>query len=67
MMGECLKEIRDYEGICHFDDTTSRYASSGNGQRKLSIKPFPVTKIGKSNQVDRLEKRRDDWLRRKIQ
>ena len=36
MMGECLKEIRDYEGASrHYDDTTSRYASSASGRKKL--------------------------------
>ena len=66
MMGECLKEIRDYDGASrHFDDTTSRYASSGKWAEKAFDQAISCyEKVGKSNQVDRLEKRRDDWLRR---
>ena len=61
MMGECLKEIRDYDGASrHFDDTTSRYASSGKWAEKAFDQAISCyEKVGKSNQVDRLEKRRD--------
>ena len=45
MMGECLKEIRDYDGASrHFDDTTSRMHLQASGPRKLLIKPYSVTK-----------------------
>ena len=66
MMGECLKEIRDYDGASrHFDDTTSRYASSGKWAEKAFDQAiFCYEKVGKPDQIDRLEKRRDDWLRR---
>ena len=66
MMGECLKEIRDYEGASrHFDDTTSRYASSGKWAEKAFDQAiYCYEKVGKPDQIDRLEKRRDDWLRR---
>ena len=66
MMGECLKEIRDYDGASrHFDDTTSRYASSGKWAEKAFDQAiYCYEKVGKPDQIDRLEKRRDDWLRR---
>ena len=66
MMGECLKEIRDYAGASrHFDDTTSRYASSGKWAEKAFDQAiYCYEKIGRPEQIDRLEKRRDDWLRR---
>ena len=66
MMGECLKELRDFEGASrHFDDTTSRYASSGKWAEKAFDQAISCyERIGNSNQVSRLEKRRDDWLRR---
>ena len=66
MMGECLKEMRDFEGASrHFDDTTSRYASSGKWAEKAFDQAISCyERIGNSNQVSRLEKRRDDWLRR---
>lgn len=66
MMGECLKEIRDYEGASrHFDDTTSRYASSGKWAEKAFDQAiYCYEKVGKTDQIDRLEKQRDDWLRR---
>jgi TolA-binding protein len=66
MMGECLKEIRDYTGASmHFDDTTSRYASSGKWAEKAFDQAiYCYEKIGRPEQIDRLEQRRDDWLRR---
>ena len=66
MMGECLKEIRDYEGASrHFDDTTSRYASSGKWAEKAFDQAISCyERLGKSDFISRLEKRRDDWLRR---
>ena len=66
MMGECLKEVKDYEGASrHFDDTTSRYASSGKWAEKAFDQAISCyERLGKSDFIDRLEKRRDDWLRR---
>ena len=66
MMGECLKEIKDYEGASmHFDDTTSRYASSGKWAEKAFEQAISCyERIGKAEHVNRLEKRRDDWQRR---
>ena len=57
MMGECLKE-GDYEGASrHYDDTTSRYASSGKGGKAFDQAINCHEKIGKSiDQVDRLVK-----------
>ena len=67
MMGECLKEMRDFEGASrHFDDTTSRYASSGKWAEKAFRSSYlvvmkelviPIKSAG-------WRKRRDDWLRR---
>ena len=66
MMGECLKEIRDYEGASrHYDDIHPATHPRVSGRKKLLTKPLIATKkIGKSDQVDRLVKRRDDWYRR---
>lgn len=66
MMGECLKEIRDYEGASrHFDDTTSRYASSGKWAEKAFDQAiYCYEKAGKPDRIDLMEKRRNDWLRR---
>ncbi len=66
MMGECLKETKDYDGASrHFDDTTSRYASSGKWAEKAFDQAISCyERLGKSDFINRLEKRRDDWLRK---
>lgn len=66
MMGECLKEIRDYEGASrHYNDTVLRYPASGKWAEKSFEQAITCfEKVGNTDQMDRMEKRRDEWLRR---